>query len=150
MKIKSILIFVFVFCYTFACYLKEKVSNFKYSFKKLVFILPMLALMLALYSFAPSQNSLSLETQTNVSTFDHKQSPTFTSTDIVDKDLVYNESEKTEFEIELNFFHDYSFQDNFLELKYNSGIDSNTYNFHKSNQKLPLYDLFCNWKLHIS
>ena len=108
----------------------------------------MLALMLALYSFAQKQNSFRSETKTIVSNFDHKQSPTFTSSDIEDKDLVYNESEKTEFEIELNFCHDYSFQDNFLELKHDSGINSIANNSPKTNQKLPLYDLFCNWKLH--
>lgn len=108
----------------------------------------MLALVLALYSFAHKQNSFRSETKTIVSNYDHKQYPTFTSSDIEDKDLVYNESEKTEFEIELNFCHDYSFQDNFLELKHDYRINSITNNFHKTNHKLPLYDLFCNWKLH--
>ncbi|CAM3679306.1 hypothetical protein FLGE108171_10295 [Flavobacterium gelidilacus] len=108
----------------------------------------MLALMLVWYSIAQNQNSFISETKTIVSNFDHKQSPIFTSSNIEDKDLVYNESEKTEFEIELNFCHDYSFQDNFLELKHGFGINSIASNSHKTNQKLPLYDLFCNWKLH--
>jgi hypothetical protein len=108
----------------------------------------MLALMLALYSFAQKQNSFRLETKTILSNFDHKQSPSFTSSGVDEKYLVYNESEKSEFEIEINFCDDYSFQDNFLELKYDSGTNSNTNNLHKTNQKLPLYDLFCNWKLH--
>jgi hypothetical protein len=108
----------------------------------------MLVLTLALYSFAQKQNSFRLETNTIFSNFDHKQTPTFTSSGVDYKYLVYNESEKSEFEIEFNFFNNYSFQDNFLDLKNNSGINSNTFNFHVTNQKLPLYDLFCNWKLH--
>lgn len=109
----------------------------------------MLALMLALNSFTQKQDTLHLETKISVSNSDSKQIPTIISSDIEDKDLVYNESERSEFEIELDFFNYYSFENNFLDLKFKSGINSITYNSHKSNQSLPLYDLFCNWKLHL-
>tara|TARA_R110000850_G_scaffold41434_1_gene106174 strand:- start:74749 stop:75081 length:333 start_codon:yes stop_codon:yes gene_type:complete len=110
----------------------------------------MLALLLALNSFTQEQKTFQLETKTIVSNSDTKQYPIFISSDLEDKDLVYNESEKSEFEIELDFYHNYSFSNNFLDLKFKSGINSIAYNFHKSNQNLPLYDLFCKWKLHLS
>jgi hypothetical protein len=109
----------------------------------------MLAFMLALNSFTQKQNSFQQDKESTFSNSDTKHSQTLTSSDFEDKDLVYNESERSEFEIELDFFNYYSFENNFLDLKFKSGINSITYNSHKSNQSLPLYDLFCNWKLHL-
>ena len=111
----------------------------------------MLAIMLTLNTFSQKKSFQKAEAKIAFSNYssEKNQHPTLISSEFDDKNLVYNETEKSESEIELDFFHDYSFQDNFLETNFKSGINSNTFNFHKSTQKLPLYDLFCNWKLHL-
>lgn len=140
------------FCYTFVSYLRIKVSLRKYSFTKLIFMLPVFALLLALHSI--TQNLISSETE-NPTIVSNKvvksnTNATFIAFDLEDNDLLFNESEPSEFEIELDFFHDYSFSDNFLGLQLESEKQIITYGFHKTNQKLPLYDLFCNWKFHLT
>ncbi len=127
-------------------------NHLKNSFKKLIFILPLLAFLLALSSFT-HKNEIPkvVETSTAIqNSSEHKQLPTFTLSNDEDKDLVYNESEPSESEIEVDWIHFYSFEDNFLQANTLSEPFSDFTNFHESNRKIPLYDLFCNWKLHIS
>lgn len=115
-------------------------------------MLPVFALLLALNSF--TQNLISFETATQITVSNKvvksNTNATFIAFDLEDNDLLFNESEPSEFEIEFDFFHDYSFSDNFLGLQLESEKQTITYGFHKINQKLPLYDLFCNWKLNLA
>jgi hypothetical protein len=127
------------------------VNKIKNSFSKLIFILPMLTVMLALSSFT---QEITLEkvvqkaffSQTNS---DHATFPSFISLDIEEKSFVYNESETSEFEIELEWGTFYSFQNNFLEGKFEPENKSHFNCFYETSQNIPLYDLFCNWKLNL-
>ncbi|WP_264560443.1 hypothetical protein [Flavobacterium sp. N2270] len=121
-------------------------------FKKLLFILPLLTFLLALSSFTQYHEiNKSVETSTIVQyDSNHKLLPTFVLSDNENKDLVYNESEPSETEIEVDWINFYSFEDNFLQINATSEPFSDFLNFHESNRRIPLYDLFCNWKLHLS
>lgn len=65
-------------------------------------------------------------------------------------ELIYNESEKSEFEIELDWISFYSYQNSLIDKKSKSKKNLHHTDFSVTNQKRPLYDLFCKWKLHLS
>ena len=74
----------------------------------------------------------------------------FICLEVEDNSLVYNESETSEFEIELDWASFYSLQKNYLEGNLESENESHFDCFHETSQNIHLYDLFCNWKLHLS
>lgn len=114
-------------------------------------MLTMLATLLSLSTFIKHQDSF-LPKDNSIVFVEYQKNSTsnalFTSIDLESKDLLFNESENTEIEIELNLSHDYSFTDNFLRLNYDYKKLLTSNKFLNSIQKLPLYDLFCNWKLN--
>jgi hypothetical protein len=123
----------------------------KNSFKKLLFILPLVTFLLATLAFTQK-----IEIQKTVGSSTtlqnhpkNKQLLSFVLSSDEEKDLIYNETESSESEIELeqNLFN--SFQDNFLQANISSGPFSDYTSFYQSNRKISLYDLFCSWKLHI-
>lgn len=64
--------------------------------------------------------------------------------------LLLKETEHLEFNFEINWNSIFSFTHHFLEVTEKSFCFLNYNKVFTSTQNLPLYDLFCNWKLHIS
>lgn len=73
----------------------------------------------------------------------------FITTEISENDLVITELEP-EFEVELDWYNSEftSYIDGFLTIETQSIFFYNSYFSSKST--IPLYDLFCNWKFHLS
>lgn len=110
----------------------------------------MLTILFALSSFTHIQNIKEVvKTSTVHNNSDQSNFPNFILLDNEKNELFFSESERSEVEIETDCFLIYSFQQNFLKSNNESEPFSDYTNFIPTNQYIHLYDLFCNWKLHI-
>jgi hypothetical protein len=124
-----------------------------YIFKKSVFAIPLLAIILLVTSgFAKitvDQNSFIDEVIFHQQIHQHKDLNACNIYSLDEVEIVFSEIEaELEFELKWGFIP--SSYSNFIEFaseKENCFLYVQQY---KTNQKVPLYDLFCNWKLHIS
>gem|GEM_PF-2316340 len=123
-------------------------STIKNRLQKLIFILPMLAIMLTLTGFTKNIYGERINKKNNTSFSFNKKFDIYTFLVADENELVYNEAEKSEFETELIWISFYSFRDAFLNIKLTSENNLHPINIHVANQKFHLYDLFCDWKLH--
>jgi len=123
-----------------------------YSFKKLIFTIPLLAiLLLAMSSFVKinlEQNSFSKEVL--FKQLDHNKDLNVCNVTSLDEvKIVFSEIE-AEIEFEIKGGAIPAIYSNFLEaVSEKENYFSFLHQF-ETNQKVPLYDLFCNWKLHLS
>ncbi len=113
----------------------------------------MLTIMLALTSFAQIhqfEKIVGKATTISQDNFKDIYKLNFITSNFEENNLIFNESENSELETESNLFFSYSNPFNFLLSHKESEPFADFSNTNISSQSIPLYDLFCNWKLHIS
>ena len=120
-------------------------------FKKFLFLFPLLTLTMWAFGVVSNINNELLLSKNEIvinenSPQDFKH---FITTEISENDLVITELEP-EFEVELDWYNSEftSYIDGFLTIETQSIFFYNSYFSSKST--IPLYDLFCNWKFHLS
>jgi hypothetical protein len=121
--------------------------------KKSIFVLPILAIVLLVNSgFAKingEQNSFLDEVLFHQQKDHNKDLNVCNITSLDEVEIVFSEIE-AELEFELKWGAIPTICSNFLEaVSEKENYFSFLHQF-KINQKVPLYDLFCNWKLHLS
>ena len=121
--------------------------------KKSIFVLPILAIVLLVNSgFAKingEQNSFLDEVLFQQQDNHNKDLNVCNVTSLDEVKIVFSEIE-AELEFELKWGAIPAIYSNFLEaVSEKENYFSFLHQF-KTNQKVPLYDLFCNWKLHLS
>jgi hypothetical protein len=110
----------------------------------------MFVVMLAMTSFTSNKQSFQLDTTTAFAQSQIKKIQTLSIVDITVEDVVFNEAENLEVDIEFDFSPKLCFQNRVVDFKEAARIELNKYNFLTRHKALPLYDLFCNWKLNLS
>jgi hypothetical protein len=127
-------------------------SHQNYILKKSIFTLPLLAILLLVSSgFAKinvAQNSFLDQVFFYKQIHQHKDLNVFNITSLDEVEIVFSEIE-SELEFELKWGALPTIYSDFLEL---ASKKENYFSFihqFKNNQKVPLYDLFCNWKHHL-
>ncbi len=100
-------------------------------------------------SFTKKQYSSQLETKIAVSNSLSKNPQSLTAFDFQDKDLLFSENENSELEIEFDFYIKHFAGNKLFNFKQESRSNSNYFSFNTANQVLPLYDLFCSWRLNL-
>jgi hypothetical protein len=146
-----------VFCvknkYTFVPLINEILSLQKILSKKSIFVLPILALVLLVNTgFAKingEQNSFLTEALFHKQENHNKDLNVCNVTSLDEVEIVFSEIE-AELEFELKWGAIPTIYSNFLEAVSEKENHFSFLNQFKTNQKVPLYDLFCNWKLHLS
>jgi hypothetical protein len=109
----------------------------------------MFVVMLVLTSFTTKPHSFQSETNTSFAYSQIKKIQTVSIVDITVEDVVFNEAENSEVDIEFDFSPKLCFQNRLVDFKEAARIELNKYNFLTRHKALPLYDLFCNWKLNL-
>lgn len=126
----------------------------KQSFIKLLFLFPMLAILIAstgIISYSINLKKEALPTSYySVEKNNNNNIATLTTFKENTNTLLLKESEITEYLFEINYGSSFSFTNHFLKVTEKSFCFSNYKKVFVSNKNKPLYDLFCNWKLHIS
>ena len=124
-----------------------------YTLKKTIFTLPLLAILLLVTSgFAKinvEQNSFLDEVFFHQEDHNHKDLNVCNFTSLDEVEIVFSEIE-AELEFELKWGPIPTIYSNFLESVLEKERHFLFLHQFKTNQKVPLYDLFCNWKLHLS
>lgn len=120
-------------------------------FKKFLFLFPLLTLTMWAIDAVPSIKieSISLNTNHIIKENSEKEFSHVITTAVLENDIVISELEP-EFEVELDWYNSAftSYIDGFLTIETQSIFFYNSYFSSKST--IPLYDLFCNWKFHLS
>lgn len=116
-----------------------------------MFLFPLLTLTMWAIDAVPSIKieSISLKTNHILKENSEKEFSHVITTEVVENDFVISELEP-EFEVELDWYNSEftSYIDGFLTIETQSIFFYNSYFSSKST--IPLYDLFCNWKFHLS
>jgi hypothetical protein len=123
-----------------------------YIYKKSIFAFPLLAILLLVSSgFAKinvDQNSFFNEVVFHKQVHHHNDLNICNVTSLDEVEIVFSEIE-SELEFELKWGAFLTIYSDFLEL---ASKKENCFSFihqFKNNQKVPLYDLFCNWRHHL-
>ena len=97
-----------------------------------------------------TSNEIALESQVEfqqkfkVSDFSH-----FHTVEVEEGEFIIIESEP-EFEVELDWFSIPTKSVAFKNTKFTEGLNSYSAQLFSSKETIPLYDLYCNWKFHLS
>ena len=128
-------------------------KTLKESLVKLFFVLPMLAILIASTGIVSYSVNSKKEVKSSAYYSVEKQKSNNAVTITTSEDnnaLLLKETEHTEFDFEINWNSSFSFTQHFLEVTQKTFCFSNFKKVFAANKFVSLYDLFCNWKLHIS
>lgn len=132
-------------------------NYFNYTSKKIIFTFPILAIvMLVNFAFAKINVSQNLFFEEVPFYFNENQQQNdvnkFNFVNVEKEELVYAEETEveTEFELEFELGAIPTIHANFLEVISEKENLFTSFHQFKTNQKIPLYDLYCNWKYHLS
>jgi hypothetical protein len=120
-------------------------------FKKFLFLFPLLTLTMWAIGAVPSIKieSISLKTKNLIKENSEQEFSHVITAEVLENDFVISELEP-EFEVELDWYNSAytTYINEFLTIETQPIF---FYNFYFSSKStIPLYDLFCNWKYHLS
>ncbi|MCL9769075.1 hypothetical protein NAT47_01455 [Flavobacterium sp. HXWNR69] len=121
--------------------------------KKIVKIIVVFALTLFVWSFLPT-NKMNYEL-TNLFQFElqdskeHPQYSHFQTVELEESDFVYTELDP-DFELQNSWIVLPDISYNFFKTPLRGKSNLFSLTFFSSKETIPLYDLFCNWKFHLS
>lgn len=128
-------------------------KTLKQSFVKILFLLPMLAILVASTGIV-SFSTHSIKSKDSSVYFSSEKKNDNNTTSVVTSTanssrLLLKESEIIEFSFEIDWINSFSFTHHFLEVTEQALRLSNYKNLFATNKYQSLYDLFCVWKHHL-
>ncbi len=124
----------------------------EFNLKRLLQLFPIFILTSFMWAIGVSSNAsenivvsqVEFQQKDSASDFSH-----FHTVEVEEGEFVIIESEP-EFEVELDWFSIPSKSINFKSTKLKESSNSHLATFFTSKETIPLYDLYCNWKFHLS